>query len=129
MVTSPPFLDVVNYAADNWLRSWFCGVDSNGVAITVHTTVDAWRRFIEAAFRQIARLLRPGAYVAFEVGEVRNGTLRLEDIVVPAGLAAGLAPVAVLVNEQVFTKTANIWGVANNRRGTNTNRIVLFTRA
>ncbi len=60
---------------------------------------------------------------------MRNGTLRLEDIVVPAGLAAGLAPVAVLVNEQVFTKTANIWGVANNRRGTNTNRIVLFTRA
>ena len=128
VVTSPPFLDVVNYAADNWLRCWFCGVDSNGVAINVHPTVDAWRRFIEAAFRQITRLLSPGAYVAFEVGEVRNGTLRLEDIVVPAGLAAGLAPVAVLVNEQVFTKTANIWGVANNRRGTNTNRIVLFTR-
>ncbi len=40
----------------------------------------------------------------------------------------GLAPVAVLVKEQVFTKTANIWGVANNRCGTNTNRIVLFTR-
>ena len=129
VVTSPPFLDVVNYAADNWLRCWFCGVDSSGVAIGVHTTVHAWRRFIEAAFRQIARLLSPGAYVAFEVGEVRNGTLRLEDIVVPAGLAAGLAPVAVLVNEQVFTKTANIWGVANNRRGTNTNRVVLFTRA
>ena len=27
VVTSPPFLDVVNYAGDNWLRCWFCGID------------------------------------------------------------------------------------------------------
>ena len=38
VVTSPPFLDVVNYAADNWLRCWFCGVDSTGAAIDVHAT-------------------------------------------------------------------------------------------
>jgi hypothetical protein len=27
-VTSPPFLDVVDYQADNWLRCWFIGLDS-----------------------------------------------------------------------------------------------------
>jgi hypothetical protein len=32
------------------------------------------------------------------------------------------------VNQQDFTKTANCWGVGNNRRGTNTNRIVLAAR-
>ena len=128
VVTSPPFLNVVDYAADNWLRCWFCGVDAARVAIGLHASVTAWQQFIETAFRRLARLLSPGGYVAFEVGEVRNGTLRLEDIVIPAGLAAGLAPVAVLVNTQVFTKTANIWGVANNRRGTNTNRIVVLRR-
>ena len=127
-VTSPPFLDVVDYAADNWLRCWFCGVDAEQVAIGLHASVTAWQAFIAMAFRRIARLLRPGGYVAFEVGEVRNGTLRLEDLVVPAGTIAGLRAIAVLVNEQSFTKTANIWGVANNRRGTNTNRIVLLRR-
>jgi|GEM_PF-5441319 len=35
----------------------------------------------------------------------------------------------VLVNEQAFTKTANIWGVDNNAKGTNGNRIVLFEMA
>ena len=34
----------------------------------------------------------------------------------------------VMVNQQEFTKTANCWGVGNNRRGTNTNRIVLARR-
>jgi len=32
------------------------------------------------------------------------------------------------VNRQAFTKTANCWGVGNNARGTNTNRIVLARR-
>jgi hypothetical protein len=28
-----------------------------------------------------------------------------------------------MVNQQEFTKTANCWGVRNNAKGTNTNRI------
>ncbi|MEO7677729.1 MAG: DNA methyltransferase, partial [Verrucomicrobiota bacterium] len=30
-VTSPPFLDIVDYAGDNWLRCWFAGIDANSV--------------------------------------------------------------------------------------------------
>jgi hypothetical protein len=67
-------------------------------------------------------------FVAFEVGEVRNGKILLEDLVVPAGQAAGLTPEAVLINDQKFTKTSNCWGVDNLKKGTNTNRIVLFSR-
>jgi hypothetical protein len=28
VVTSPPFLDIVQYADDNWLRCWFAGIDA-----------------------------------------------------------------------------------------------------
>jgi hypothetical protein len=76
----------------------------------------------------LRRVVRPGGHIAFEVGEVRGGALRLEEVVIPAGIAAGLEPVLVLVNAQQFTKTANCWGVSNNRKGTNTNRVVLFRR-
>jgi hypothetical protein len=128
IVTSPPFLDVVDYATDNWLRGWFLGIDPGGLAIAVHRRLDDWRRFVAAAFVQFARLLAPGGHVAFEVGEVRGGRVRLEDAVVPCGAAAGLRPVCIVVNDQAFTKTANIWGVSNNRKGTNSNRIVVFAR-
>jgi hypothetical protein len=67
-------------------------------------------------------------YVAFEVGEVRGGALRLEEIVIPAGMTAGFEPVLVLVNAQQFTKTANCWGVTHNSKGTNTNRAVVFRK-
>ncbi len=128
VVTSPPFLDVVNYSGDNWLRCWFCGIDAATVPIVVLKKLEDWRSFISAVFVQLARLLKPNGYVAFEVGEVRSGRIRLEETVLPCGVNAGLMPVAVVVNSQTFSKTANIWGVSNNSKGTNTNRIVLFQK-
>jgi hypothetical protein len=128
VVTSPPFLDVVNYAGDNWLRCWFCDIDPDTVQLTVVRRIEEWRRQMTAVFGELARVLRPGGHVAFEVGEVRSGRVRLEEHVVPCGVAAGLTPRLVLINAQQFTKTAACWGVDNNTKGTNTNRIVLFER-
>jgi hypothetical protein len=128
VVTSPPFLDVVDYKGDNWLRCWFCGIDPAAVPVTLARQIGAWRAFVTGTLAELRRLLRPGGHVAFEVGEVRGGSLRLEEIVVPAGIAAGLEPLLVLVNAQRFTKTANCWGVTNNRKGTNSNRVVVFRK-
>ena len=128
VVTSPPFLDVVNYASDNWLRSWFCGIEADAVPITMARELDTWRAAMTDVFGELQRVLVPGGYVAFEVGEVRGGRIKLEATVIPCGESVGLEPLAVVVNSQVFTKTSNCWGVSNNKKGTNTNRIVIFRK-
>jgi hypothetical protein len=128
VVTSPPFLDVVNYAADNWLRCWFCGIDAEAVDITVAKNPVAWQEAMRNVFGELLRVLRPGRFVAFEVGEVRNGSIKLEEIVIPSAMAAGFRPAFVLINMQRFTKTANCWGVTNNSKGTNTNRVVVLQK-
>jgi hypothetical protein len=81
-----------------------------------------------AVFYELHRVLAPGGHVAFEVGEIHGGETRLEEYVLPCGIAAGLDPVLVLINDQEFTKTANCWGVNNMNKGTNTNRIVVFRK-
>ena len=129
VVTSPPFLDVVDYAGDNWLRGWFCGIDTSAVEISMHRKVTEWQAAMTSVFRELARVLRPGGHVAFEVGEVRNGKVKLEEAVLPCGVASGLEPLLVVINAQQFTKTANCWGVRNNSKGTNTNRIVVFRKS
>jgi hypothetical protein len=128
VVTSPPFLDIVNYQADNWLRCWFRGVEASAVPITQVRRPEDWQDFVVETLTEVRRTLRPGGHVAFEVGEVRGGALRLEELVIPAGRQARLRPLVVLYNAQRFTKTANCWGVTNNSKGTNTNRIVLFRK-
>jgi hypothetical protein len=130
-VTSPPFLDVVQYAADNWLRCWFCGLDAEaiGKGITMARSVEDWSLVMQRVFHELHRLTKPGGYVAFEVGEVRKGTIRLEEVVLPLGLESGFACLGFLINEQTFTKTANIWGIDNNDKGTNSNRIAVFRKA
>ncbi len=128
VVTSPPFLDVVDYAADNWLRCWFCGIDPKAVRLTVVKSLEEWKAEMTRVFIEFARVLRPGGFVAFEVGEVRRGRVLLEEAVIPCGARAGLQAELVLVNRQRFTKTANCWGVRNGELGTNTNRIVLFLK-
>ena len=129
-VTSPPFLDVVQYAKDNWLRCWFNGldVDEIGRRMTMMGSIADWTAAMQSVFAELYRITRSGGWVAFEVGEVRRGVVRLEEIVAPIGIEAGFDCEAVLINAQQFTKTANIWGISNNRLGTNTNRIVIFRK-
>jgi hypothetical protein len=128
LVTSPPFLDVVDYEGDNWLRCWFAGIDPREVRIDRHRDVAAWEGFVRRGFGEFARVVRPGGFVAFEVGEVRGGSVLLERHVAAAIEGLPFEVLGVMVNQQSFTKTANCWGVGNNRGGTNTNRIVMAVR-
>jgi hypothetical protein len=128
VVTSPPFLDVVDYAGDNWLRCWFIGVDARSLNLTVSKKLKDWQQVMGGVFQELHRVVRPGGLVAFEVGEVRCGKLRLEHAVLPCGVAAGLRPAFVLIHEQKFNKTSQCWGQENNVKGTNTNRVVVFRK-
>ncbi len=128
VVTSPPFLDIVQYASDNWLRCWFAEIDVKSVDISMYRKPEGWGKFVERTFIELARVVRLGGYVAFEVGEVRNGSINLESLVLAAIDPRQYEVEAVMVNVQEFTKTANCWGVSNNSKGTNSNRIVVARR-
>lgn len=126
VVTSPPFLDIVNYRADNWMRCWFIGIDSSTIEISQLKSIEEWEATMTGVLTDLRRIVKPGGHIAFEVGEVRSGKILLEENVVRCGVKAGLTPIIILINVQEFTKTANAWGVSNKSKGTNTNRIVVF---
>ena len=127
-VTSPPFLNVVDYKGDNWMRCWFAGIDPDTVAITQTASLDAWKALVRAALDNVAAIAVRGAVFAFEVGEVRKGSLLLDRVVADVSRETSWEPFCIVVNEQTFTKTSNTWGVDNNRGGTNSNRIVVMRR-
>lgn len=129
-ITSPPFLDVIKYDDDNWLRCWFNNIDIRevGKKITMSRSVEEWKEVMFKVFKELYRITKIGGIVAFEVGEVRNGKIKLDEISVELGIKAGFSCECIMINQQEFSKTSNIWGVKNNSKGTNTNRIVILRK-
>jgi len=128
IVTSPPFLDIVNYRQDNWLRMWLANVEVEETACWQIKNLSDWLAKMKSAFEEFYRVLKPSGVIAFEVGEIRKGNLLLENEIVKVAMKVGFVAECILINAQNFTKTANCWGVKNNEAGTNTNRIVILTK-
>lgn len=128
VVTSPPFLDTVDYEQDNWLRMWFCDIAIEAGKIWQLKSLEDWVARMTDVFVELHRILKPTGMIAFEVGEVRKGAVLLENAVFQASVEAGFVPEKLMINTQDFTKTANCWGVSNNSKGTNSNRIVILKK-
>ena len=128
VVTSPPFLDIVNYISDNWLRIWFTESSFDEASLWQIKSPEQWADAMKNVFLELKRLLKQNRFIAFEVGEVRNSSVELDHLVCKSALDAQLEPVCIMRNEQSFTKTSNCWGVKNNKSGTNSNRIVVVKK-
>jgi hypothetical protein len=137
IVTSPPFLNQVDYVQDTWIESWFCDIPRESLEDKIVQTPDLakWARFISDTLSELHRVVKKGGKVAMEVGEVRyqGELLNLDEIVVnlTASKEYNLGQFKVnevMIQSQQFTKLANCFKVANNKLGTNTNRIVLMEK-
>lgn len=137
IVTSPPFLNQVDYIQDTWIERWFCNISSSDVVGRIVQTPDLenWMSFISDTLKELHRVVVPGGYVAMEVGEIRYQglLLNLDEILVylTCSSAYNLKDFKVkeiFIQSQNFTKLANCFKVANNKLGTNTNRIVLMEK-
>ncbi|MFN3638284.1 MAG: DNA methyltransferase [Chloroherpetonaceae bacterium] len=132
VVTSPPFLDKVDYIKDNWLKAWFYGIneDSFKDALVQTRNLEEWKMFMRATLKELYRVVKENGTVVIEVGEVmyKNKMVNLDEIVAELGEEVGFTLYAIFINKQRFTKLANCFGVANNEKGTNTNRCVVMVK-
>ncbi|NLM17182.1 MAG: site-specific DNA-methyltransferase [Candidatus Riflebacteria bacterium] len=137
VVTSPPFLSQVDYVQDNWIENWFCGITKDDLKDKIVQTPDLniWKEFISDTLTELHRVLKKGGLVAMEVGEVKyqNMILNLDEILLSLTCSRQynmkhFRTREIYVQSQNFTKLANCFNVANNKKGTNTNRIVLMEK-
>ena len=72
------------------------------------STVNSAKAMLKKRGGQYFRVVKNRGYVAFEVGEVRNAKINLDEVVVPLGLSVGFKCKGIIINRQKFTKTSNI---------------------
>jgi hypothetical protein len=127
VVTSPPFLDVVDYWKETWLRCWFGGIAPDRKAIT-NAGLAPWQKCMTSVFKELFRVVRPGGHVVFEVGEAGPEKTKLETALVPCAVLSGFEPLLIMVNRHKFWKTTRGINGCESNDGTNTNRIVIFRK-
>jgi len=132
IVTSPPFLDKVDYEGDNWLRNWFLDIPTSiDRKPSIYRNLSEWQDFLGEVLQTSSVLMKPKSRLVMEVGEVVNAgeTVHLDEWLVDLAEQAGLIWEKTFIQTQNFTKLSHCWKVSNNEKGTNTHRCVVFRKA
>jgi len=74
VVTSPPYMHMLDYTWNNWIRLWWLGVDrkkeQDGLDITAD--VDKYRSFINSSLDEMYDVLKPNSRAVLVVGDAKK---------------------------------------------------------
>ena len=72
VLTSPPYLNVVNYALQNWIRMWFLNEDVKDAdeVLDDDLTLGEWAGFAMGVVHEIKKMMREGGVAVLVVGDV-----------------------------------------------------------
>lgn len=131
IVTSPPYLKVVNYAAANWIRLWFLGVedvstDQGAGRLKMNSQLDhghafsAYSSFMRRVFTGMARVLSDGGVAAVVIGDVadpgKDPVPLARKVWEEAGLGTGLELFDFIEDDLPSQKkVSRIWGDTKGR--------------
>ena len=135
VLTSPPYLGVVNYARQNWIRTWFLDVDAEGVSRELDdelTPVD-WVQFMNVVVADIKKILSPKGIVALVIGDVAkpgSGTVSLARELIRHVQTTGDFEFIGCISDylHVEAKTTRIWSKTKGK-ATSVDRIVILSNA
>ncbi|MCG7281998.1 site-specific DNA-methyltransferase [Chryseobacterium taklimakanense] len=72
ILTSPPYLGVVNYAKQNWIRSWFLDEDPLKVSeeLDDDLNLEEWINFSKVVIVELKKFLKKDGVAVFVIGDV-----------------------------------------------------------
>jgi hypothetical protein len=126
VITSPPYLKVVNYGTSNWIRLWWLGLDEVSrhagagrlaldSALDHKHTYGAYSAFLLKVFRGIHRVLKPSGVAVVVIGDVnsKGSTVNLaQRIWSDIEDASGLRLVSMIEDDMAArnNRVSRIWG-------------------
>lgn len=133
LLTSPPYLGIVNYAKQNWIRSWFLESDPDEVSekLDDDLNINQWVKFAKETAFQFKKMLKPNGVAVFVIGDVARSSTSV--IPLAREFAMMIKENNLFKNTWVFSdyiqgvdKTTRIWGETKGK-ATATDRIVIVS--
>jgi site-specific DNA-methyltransferase (adenine-specific) len=126
VVTSPPYLQVVNYGTSNWIRLWLLGLDEVGrdsgagrkkldSQLDHRHTYSSYTQFMQSVLQMTRRVLKPHGVAVFVIGDVadpgRDPLPLAKKIWDEMGESTGLKLLEIVEDHlPVQNKVSRIWG-------------------
>lgn len=133
LLTSPPYLGIVNYAKQNWIRSWFLESDPTEVSekLDDDLNINQWVKFSKETAFQFKEMMKPDGVAVFVIGDVARSSTSV--IPLAREFAMMIKENKLFKNTWVFSdyiqgvdKTTRIWGETKGK-ATATDRIVIVS--
>lgn len=129
IITSPPYMSGLDYARDNRLRLWFCGVNDWTVLernLSPHRT--AFASLMQRCVRSWQDWLKPGGHVALVLGDIHQDNKRIDVARIMMDSVALSAPRLSLVacEDQVIPDEKRL---IKGKMGTITETTLIFGKA
>jgi len=133
LLTSPPYLGIVNYAKQNWIRSWFLDSNPNEISerLDDDLNINEWVKFSKSAMHECKKMLAPDGVAIFVIGDVAKSKTSV--IPLAREFAMMVKENNLFENIWIFSdyiegvdKTTRIWGETKGK-ATATDRIVILS--
>lgn len=131
VLTSPPYLSVVNYAKQNWIRSWFLNADPEIVSekLDDNLNIQEWIEFSSDYIKELKKVIAKDGIGIFVIGDVakQKGNLvplarEFCKIIEDKKLFKNIWVISDYIDE----KTTKIWGDTMGN-ATSVDRIVIVS--
>lgn len=133
ILTSPPYLGIVNYAKQNWIRLWFMNQDPKSVheELDDNLNLHEWISFAKASVVQLKTFLKDDGVAVFVIGDVAKSKTSMISLAREFCLMIKenkLFDNVWCINDSVanFNKTTRIWGETRGE-ATAIDRIVILS--
>lgn len=133
ILTSPPYLGIVNYAKQNWIRGWFLNSDPIKISeeLDDDLNLEEWIQFSKSVALQLKSFLKKDGVAVFVIGDVAKSKTSIIPLAREFALMIREQKIfknVWCINDAILDtdKTTRIWG---DKKGiaTATDRIVFLS--
>lgn len=133
IVTSPPYLGIVNYAKQNWIRSWFLNKDIQEVSNELDDDLNLkeWVTFSTKVIKELKVMMKNDGVAIFVIGDVAKSKTSVVPLarefcsmVKEANLFKNIWCISDIIDSA--DKTTRIWGESKGS-ATAIDRIVILS--
>jgi hypothetical protein len=123
VVTSPPYLDLINYFEKNWIRHWIVGEAKEEAkdSIFVTSKIKEYTEFVASNLKELYRVLKPDRAAIYVVGDYHGIIDRLVSSARTVGFSCNTVIMDRLSDHMRAHRQVGVGGVSDASGGTKYN--------